>query len=96
MLLEEFGPTVELIKGENNVVADALSCLDLMPKQHDVLEDTSTPTQLSCVNQTDIDEIIKDAFPMSPKGIRSHQKKDKKITKKSIGTQGLFHENNKK
>ena len=85
MLLEEFGPAVEHIKGEKNVVADALSRLDLIPKRHDVLEDTSSPTQLSYVNQTDIDEVIKDAFPMSPKGIRNHQKK-KKITKKSIGT----------
>ena len=93
MLLEEFGPTVEHIKGEKNVIADALSRLDLMPKQHDVLEDTSTPKQWSYVNQTDIDEVIDDSFPMSPKGIRNHQKKIK-ITKRSIGTRRLFHENN--
>ena len=31
LLLEEYGPTFEYIKGENNVVADALSRLDLHP-----------------------------------------------------------------
>ena len=81
MLLEEFGPTVEHIRGEKNVIADALSRLDLKPKQHDVLEDTSTPTQFSYINHTDIDEVIEDAFLMSPKGIRNHLKKDKKLKK---------------
>ena len=32
MLLEEFGPKVEHIKGKKNIVADALSHLDLSPK----------------------------------------------------------------
>ena len=31
LLLEEYGPTIEYIKGERNVVADALSRLDLHP-----------------------------------------------------------------
>ena len=28
LILEEFGPELKYIKGENNVVADALSCLE--------------------------------------------------------------------
>ena len=81
MLLEEFGPTVEHIKGEKNVVADALSCLDLTQKQHDMIMDTKNPPQLSYVNQTDIDEVLEDVFPMSPKEIKKHQRKDKKLLK---------------
>ena len=29
LILEEFGPELKYIKGENNVVADALSCLEM-------------------------------------------------------------------
>ena len=77
MLLEEFGPEVEHIKGEKNVVADALSRLDLSPKQHDIIDDTETTTQLSYVNQTDIDEISSEAFPMLPKTIKNFKKRIK-------------------
>ena len=75
MLLEEFGPKVEHIKGEKNVIADALSHLDLSPKQHDTIDVTEMTTQLSYVNQTDIDEVSSEAFPMLPKN-------NKKIPKK--------------
>ena len=54
MLLEEYGPKVEHINGEKNIIADALSRLDLSPKQHDIIDDTETTTKLSYVNQTDI------------------------------------------
>ena len=77
MLLEEFGPKVEHIKGEKNVVADALSRLDLSPKQHDTIDDTETTTQLSYVNQTDIDEVSSEAFPMLPKTIKNFKKRIK-------------------
>ena len=32
-ILEEFGPELKYIKGENNVVADALSCLEISDSQ---------------------------------------------------------------
>ena len=32
LILEEFNPTLTYIKGENNIVADALSRLDIAPK----------------------------------------------------------------
>ena len=70
MLLEEFGPKVEHVKGKKNVITDALSHLHLSPKQHDVIDDTETTTQLSYVNQTDIDKISNEAFPMLPKTIK--------------------------
>ena len=33
LILEEFGPELKYIKGENNVVADALSRLEKSPNQ---------------------------------------------------------------
>ena len=33
LILEEFGPELKYIKGENNVVADALSCLEMSDNQ---------------------------------------------------------------
>jgi hypothetical protein len=50
LLLEEYGPELIYIKGENNIVADALSCLELveeptleeLPKEEaGCLQDTS-------------------------------------------------------
>ena len=53
-------------KRRKNVVADALSHLDLTQKQHDMIVDTKNPPQLSYVNQTDINEVLEEVFPMSP------------------------------
>ena len=33
LILEEFGPEIKYIKGENNVVSDALSCLEMSDNQ---------------------------------------------------------------
>ena len=33
LIIKEFGPELKYIKGENNVVADALSCLGKIPNQ---------------------------------------------------------------
>ena len=77
MLLEEFGPEVKHVQGVKNVVADALSRLDLEPKSQDEVQDTKTNNQLSYVNQTDMDKILEDVFPMSPREIRQHQKRMK-------------------
>ena len=33
LILEEFGSELKYIKGENNVVADALSCFEMSDKQ---------------------------------------------------------------
>ena len=33
LILEEFGPELKYIKGENNVVANAISCLDMSDNQ---------------------------------------------------------------
>ena len=76
MLLEEFGPTFEHVAGVKNVVADALSRLDMSKKSQDELNDTAEPTQLSYVTEK---EIISESFPMSPIEIREHQLKDSRV-----------------
>ena len=81
MLLEEFGPKVEYVQGHKNVVADALSRLDLQSKQHDEIDDTEHPTQLAYFKEEDVDNVLEEIFPMSPKEIKSHQEKDKKLQK---------------
>ena len=78
---EEFGPEFKHVQGVKNMVADALSRLDLEPKSQDEVQDTKTNNQLSYVNQTDMEEILEDVFPMSPREIRQHQKKDEKLLK---------------
>ena len=81
MLLEEFGPKVEYVQGHKNVVADTLSRLDLQSKQHDEIDDTEHPTQLAYFKEEDVNNVLEEIFPMSPKEIRSHQEKDKKLQK---------------
>ena len=69
LLLEEYGPTLKYIKGERNVVADALSRLDLHP------------TSSSNVLQELFDikekfELPPDAFPLRFKTIERAQRDD--------------------
>ena len=78
MLLEEFGPSFEHVAGQKNVVADALSRLDMETKRHDQVEDTEAKIQLSYVTEG---EILEEEFPMSPKEIAKHQLKDKRLVK---------------
>ena len=102
MLLEEYGPTFEHIQGTKNVVADALSRLDMQTKVQDTQMDTEPSTQLSYLTEED---IIEESFPMSPKEIYQHQRKDKtlenKITQdkeynyKKIEGKNLIHYRNK-
>ena len=56
LLLEEYGPELKYIKGEHNVVADALGQLPLEWCNKD-LEGVEEPTlQLSCVTSKDIED----------------------------------------
>jgi hypothetical protein len=40
LIIEEYGPELKYIKGERNVVADALSCLDMSSDKSHTLEET--------------------------------------------------------
>ena len=72
LLIEEFGPTIEYIKGPKNIVADALSRLDLVSLPSD-LQDMA-----DCygINK---DDLPSDAFVITYQLINHKQNKDKTL-----------------
>jgi len=74
LLLEEFGPQLTHIKGANNIVADALSWLDI--SEEDFSQDAFNGELAA-----DADEFP-DEFPLSYKEIAYRQGKDKALQKK--------------
>ena len=67
---------------QNNVVADALSRLEIEESDQDVVED-STPLQYTHVSTKEIEE---EAFPMPPALTSKCQQKDEKLFKKLLMT----------
>jgi len=74
LLLEEFGPQLTHIKGTNNIVADALSQLDI--SEEDFSQDAFNGKLAAD------DEEFPDEFPLSYKEIAYRQGKDKALQKK--------------
>ena len=68
LVLEEYGPQLHYIKGENNIIADALSRLDIQ-------KDSKPPTEqleyLSELYGMKSKEIPKNAFPINLKLIQT-------------------------
>jgi hypothetical protein len=80
LLLEEFGPQVVHVKGETNVVADALSRLDMEPREYDTIEEAEdVQPQLSYVSKKEIEQ---EGFPMLPATIAKEQKCDERLQSK--------------
>ena len=76
LILDEYGPELIYIKGENNVVADALSRLDLQP--------TTLLTTLETMAKhlgLDDDDLPADAYPLHYKLIAREQNKDRNLFK---------------
>jgi hypothetical protein len=81
LIIEEYAPEFIYIKGEHNIVADALSRLEL---------DTTptTPQQLHDIHYLadhfalQDDDLPDDAFPLNYKLIALHQRKDKELLTK--------------
>ena len=71
LLLEEYGPEIEYIKGPKNVVADALSRL---PKQGDIVDDVDAVLPF-----VPVDENV---FPVHLKEIQAKQAKDRELRQK--------------
>jgi hypothetical protein len=71
LLIEEFGPTIHYIKGPKNVVADALSRLDLM----------SPTTDLNMADCYGLDktDLPSTAFPVTYELINREQQKDETL-----------------
>ena len=72
LLIEEFGPTIEYIKGPKNIVADVLSRLDLVSLP-------SNGQDLANCYGLDKDDLPSNAFPITYQLINHEQNKDKTL-----------------
>ncbi len=79
MMLEEFGPRVEHVAGTKNVIADALSRLEITHKESDEVATGDERPQLTYVS---VREVEAEAFPMNPTLIQKEQQKDKELQRK--------------
>ena len=80
LILEEYGPELHYIKGEKNIVADALSRLGM--KSENPPDCDAFFTQV-CLASDEKDELPEDAFPLVFKQIMEAQRKDKSLLLKS-------------
>ena len=71
LILEEFGPELKYIKGENNVVADTLSRLEKSDNQ-----DILNISELYVYNDKDLPDS---AYPIRYHGISKAQENDAKL-----------------
>ena len=76
LILEDFGPELKYIKGENNVVADALSCLEMSDNQ-----EILNISELYGYNDEDLPDS---ACPIHYHDIAKAQKTDAKLQKKLV------------
>ena len=74
LILEEFGPNLKYIKGENNVVADALSCLEKSENQ-----EILNISELYGYNDKDMPDS---AYPICYHDIAKAQETDAKLKQK--------------
>ena len=98
LILEEFGPELIYLKGEKNIVADAISRLNLMNGEEDVLP--PVPPSLHSMAHTfglDVtDDPESTSTPVTFKNLLLHQQKDKTLlryyrTKECPYSIDIFH-----
>jgi transposase InsO family protein len=80
LLIEEFGPTFLHIKGEKNVIADALSRLDANFNEKLPTEPTNDTMAYIFMTKTDVKETD---FPLSPTLIAKYQRLDNELKRRS-------------
>ena len=87
LILEEYGPELIYVKGENNVVADALSRLNL------ITNTTLSPDLDKMAEHFGLDDedLPADAFPLQYKMIARKQNKDKNLFKLLKSNTPGFH-----
>ena len=79
LILEEFGPELIYLKGEKNIVADAISRIDLIEGEEDVFSQMS-PSLHSIAHTFGLDVTYdpeSTSAPVKFKNLLSHQQKDK-------------------
>ena len=76
LILEEFGPELKYIKGENNVVANALSCLEMSDNQ-EILN-------ISELYGYDDKDLPDSAYPICYHDISKAKKTDAKLQQKLV------------
>jgi hypothetical protein len=84
LLIEEFGPTMKYIQGPKNIVADALSRLELVSSAPTIPSVQDTASDLALVQLAesyglDKDDLPSTAFPVSYRLIHQEQQKDKTL-----------------
>ena len=72
LLIEEFGPTIEYIKGPKNIVANTLSRLDLVSLPSD-------PQDMADCYRLNKDDLPSNAFPITYQLINCKQNNDKTL-----------------
>ena len=76
LILEEFGPELKYIRGENNVIADAFSCLETSENQ-----DILNISELYVYDDADLPDT---AYPIHYHDIAKSQKNDAKLNQKLV------------
>ena len=76
LILEEFGPELKYIKGENNVVADSLSCLEMGDNQ-EILN-------ISELYGYDYKDLPDSAYPIRYHDFAKAQETDAKLQQKLV------------
>ena len=89
LIIEEYAPELIYIQGEHNIVADALSRLDIMPITSHT-EQLHDMHYLSEQFGLEKDNIHKDTFPVHYKLLAKEQLKDKALLKQ-VRTSDAFH-----
>jgi transposase InsO family protein len=89
LFIEEYSPDLKYIKGENNIVADALSRLDIAhePLQEAYFTD-ELRSELYCYAQED---LTPSAFPLSYQVLGENQSKDKQMLKTLQKKDSKYH-----
>jgi len=92
LLIEEYGPTLEYVKGVTNVVADALSRLNLSPS----VVTEADPSKLDNPTSRQLAEafaLTKEDFsntcPLTLKTLMREQQKDKTLMKRAQSSSGI-------
>jgi hypothetical protein len=99
LIIEEYGPTLHYIQGKKNVVADALSRLDI----DTALSQKTIPAEPALMAElfANEDDVPAEFFPLAYKTIAQHQNKDESLLdkiRKSVPdyTVKIFHGGGKK